>query len=93
VELLLQREANTNASNKGKWTALHYASFSGNIDMVRCLLEHKADMEIKSNAGDTCLDVARLCDQDAVAQLLLQTASARGLMAHFFACRSYVLRN
>ena len=27
-----------------QWTALHYASFSGNLDAIYTLLENKADM-------------------------------------------------
>lgn len=44
------------ASNR--WTALHQASYGGNIDMVMFLLNNGADKTIKSKEGFTAYDVA-----------------------------------
>lgn len=60
-------------SNAG--TALHYASYKGNIKAVKALLEHGADIDIDFHGGapaGTPIMEAILGRSDAVFQLLLQ---------------------
>lgn len=35
-------------TTKDKFTALHYASFRGNIDIIEILIENKADINISN---------------------------------------------
>lgn len=40
------------------FTALHFASFRGNINIINLLLDHGADMNIRNNFGINVLHVA-----------------------------------
>ena len=40
------------------WTALHYGSFSGNIDSIYTLIENKADINVKNANGLNMMHVA-----------------------------------
>jgi hypothetical protein len=58
----------------GVWendTALHLAAARGDNDMVMLLLEHKADVNAKDEAGITPLHLAALHGQASVAKTLL----------------------
>ena len=46
-----------------KWTALHYASFSGNLDAVYTLIENGADIKALNSNGLNMLHVAAQGDQ------------------------------
>ena len=45
VRLLITNEAEVNPKSEDSITALHYASISGQLDVVKLLLDHGADME------------------------------------------------
>lgn len=48
-----------NAKTKGEgWTALHYASFQGNVDAIYSLLKYGADITVVNNNGLNMLHVA-----------------------------------
>ena len=53
VQFLLERGADVNAQAKDGSTALHEASAYGTPEVVRLLLEHGANAEMKSNIGKT----------------------------------------
>jgi ankyrin repeat protein len=61
-----------------EWTALHHASEVGHIDVVRTLLEHKANPQARNKERESCVDLTK---NKAVIQLL-QSASA-GLLLTF----------
>lgn len=48
---------NLKSSDEG-WTALHYASFQGNLDAIHSLIENQADYKILNNNGLNMLHVA-----------------------------------
>ncbi len=45
------------------FSALHFASFRGNITLIKMLLSHNADMHIKNNFGINVMHVAAQGDQ------------------------------
>ncbi|XP_026685822.1 integrin-linked protein kinase, partial [Diaphorina citri] len=50
VELLLQRGARVNATNRGDDTPLHLAAAHGHLDIVRLLLRQKADLNFTAQS-------------------------------------------
>lgn len=69
LQTLLEKGANANAKDKNNNTALHYAAGYGQADMVKLLLDHKADVSIKNDDGKTAKEVAQLNEQTAVVEL------------------------
>jgi ankyrin repeat protein len=55
-----------------KQTALYWAADIGNKAVVQQLLEHGANVEVKSNIEETALHIAAKYRNDAVVQLLLE---------------------
>jgi ankyrin repeat protein len=55
VEFLLQRGADVNFHPAGGISALHAAAWAGNLEILKALLERKASLEERSQAGDTPL--------------------------------------
>ena len=51
AQLLLERGADVNTRRNDHWTPLHAASYSGNVEIVRLLLDHDADPEASAE-GD-----------------------------------------
>lgn len=47
-----------NARNENGWTALHAAAEKGNVSAMDMLLTNDADINVKSDTGETCLHVA-----------------------------------
>ncbi len=45
-------------TQKDKFTALHYASFRGNIDIIEELIENKADINIVNQYGLNVMHIA-----------------------------------
>ncbi|XP_063910854.1 integrin-linked protein kinase [Zophobas morio] len=58
VELLLQRGARVNATNRGDDTPLHLAAAHGHRDIVLMLLRQKADLNFTNEHGNTPLHYA-----------------------------------
>ena len=65
--------------NKTGWTPLHYAGSSGQLDMIRLLLEHSAYIDAESPNGSTPLMMAAMYGNDAAVQLLLDEGAAPSL--------------
>ena len=51
-------------------TPLHRVSYNGALEVVRLLLKHGADVEVKHNNGKTALQVAAVEGEDEVVKLL-----------------------
>ena len=70
VRLLLEHGADTNVQNRHGRTPLHFASFSGAVEVVPLLLEHGANVEVKGDDGMTALQEAVGRGHDKVVALL-----------------------
>lgn len=58
TEVDINAQDNVDKQGQGKYTALHYAVLSDNIELSRLLLTYQADPNIKSQHGETALDLA-----------------------------------
>ena len=57
VDLLLsQSSLEKNAQNNIGNTALHLSCLDGNIEVIKCLIDHDCDISIQNNYGKTALD-------------------------------------
>ncbi|KAK6626945.1 hypothetical protein RUM43_003224 [Polyplax serrata] len=71
VELLLQRGARVNATNRGDDTALHLASAHGHRDIVHMLLRNKADVNFINEHGNSPLHYACFWGYQGIAEDLV----------------------
>jgi ankyrin repeat protein len=55
VSRLLRAGADVNAKGHGDWTALHWASVRGHVQVFKELMEHGADIEATTLSGSTAL--------------------------------------
>ncbi|CAK9057307.1 unnamed protein product [Durusdinium trenchii] len=62
VRRLLQARADINAVEEDGWSALHFASKEGHVQVCQSLLESKADPELRNIDDKTPMDVA---DEDS----------------------------
>lgn len=69
VKLLIDRGANVNRHD-GRGTPLHYAAEYGNAELVKLLLEAKADPTAKDWRGKTPLDLAKESNHKEVVKML-----------------------
>ena len=63
--------ADINARDNFKWTALHHACHSGQIDLVQLLLEHGAEMDAQTINGGTPLMRAIESSRESVVEFLI----------------------
>jgi ankyrin repeat protein len=66
LSLLLSRGVDINAGDeysRGGWTALDQMVSSGDLDRVKLLLQHGAQVDVKNKAGVSALDLARRWQQ------------------------------
>jgi ankyrin repeat protein len=71
VELLLEKGAEVNRIDEVEhWTALMFAGGEGLTEVIRTLLRHGADPNLKDTDGDTALTFAQRNGHEAVAGLL-----------------------
>jgi ankyrin repeat protein len=76
VEKLLKRHADVNMTNSKGWTALHAAMDSmDRVDIIKLLLESKADPNIKNDYGSTPIVLAAQDGRTDVVHLLLQAGA------------------
>ena len=59
IRTLISKGANVNTTDKWGKTPLMDAVNQGQLDVVKLLVEADADIEMKSNEGQTALDIAR----------------------------------
>jgi ankyrin repeat protein len=59
VRKTLEKVADPNAKDKDSWTPLHRATFEDYVEVVRLLVEHRADQTVKNILRKTPLEVAR----------------------------------
>ncbi|CAK4700823.1 unnamed protein product [Aphanomyces euteiches] len=62
VKILIAREADIDAINNEKRTALMIATLAGNVEIVELLLKEMAEIDIQDVNGKTCLDLVNQCD-------------------------------
>lgn len=68
----LQQGANIEARDSNGWTPLMLAVYdSGNVDIVKLLLDHHADIDAQNGSGATALDYAAASGRIEVVKLLL----------------------
>ncbi|MEM1283306.1 MAG: ankyrin repeat domain-containing protein, partial [Chlamydiota bacterium] len=73
AELFLQNGAEVNIQNiSGKTTALHLSSDKGDLEMVKLLIKHKADIELEDNKSLFSLFVAAQNGHLSIVELLLE---------------------
>jgi ankyrin repeat protein len=88
AELLLQRDADVNARRKDHSTPLHVASYYGNVEIVRLLLDNGANADAKSVIEESPLhkvSCGEFESQEAgarVAQLLLEHGADVNAQCH-----------
>ncbi|NPA58483.1 MAG: ankyrin repeat domain-containing protein [Aquificae bacterium] len=70
VKLALAKGADVNAQDDKGGTALHWAVFYGHGDIVRLLLMHGANPDIKDRNGITPVDVARINGRKEMLKIL-----------------------
>jgi ankyrin repeat protein len=70
AKLLLDKGSDVNAVQHGGFTALHSAAFSGDLAMVRLLMDSGAKLDPKTDDGQTALDLAREKRRDEVVKEL-----------------------
>jgi ankyrin repeat protein len=71
VRMLLDKGADPNAKSQSGSTPLHTVAFTGDRASLDLLLKHGADPAIKNNDRKTAADVARECENQEVADLLV----------------------
>ena len=62
LERLLELGCDINAQDGSGRTALHYAADLENVDIIKFLIGHGADKEIKDNSGSSAKDEAEMSD-------------------------------
>jgi outer membrane protein assembly factor BamB len=83
VEALLAKGADVNARTRYGATALWFAAYKGQLDVVKTLLKHKADPDVADTIwGETALSIAADDGKVEIVKLLLE-AGARGADATF----------
>jgi cytohesin len=74
MDLLLENGADLNSAlsskDAGGWTALHFASINGDIELVEYLILKGADVNKTSDEGSTALSLARQEKNEALVSLL-----------------------
>jgi len=55
VRRWLRYRVDVNAHDEDRWTALHFASLSGNVLIAHLLLKNKIDFNLRCNRGRTAL--------------------------------------
>ena len=75
VRILLAARANPNVRSEANYTTLHKAAVHGNLEVVRMLLDHGADVHAIRDGGHTPLDDAVEKGHTAIADLLRARAA------------------
>ena len=62
------------------WTPLHYASFYGNVEMVKFLIQNGLNVNAKTIGGSTPLQKAVDCNHFEVMKILVENGADRNRM-------------
>ena len=68
--LLSDSQCLVDAKGQDGYTALHYSCRDGHVDIVRTLVKHKANVNTKTDSGDTPLTLAAMNKHDNVVHAL-----------------------
>ncbi|RNF12476.1 putative ankyrin repeat family protein [Trypanosoma rangeli] len=97
AQLLKEKPTLINSVEAGGFSALHFAAFNGDLDMICMLLEFKPDLELKNYDNNTPLIMAAKGHQNAAIKLLVEAGAdvnlrtpTGGTAAHFAASMGYV---
>lgn len=71
VALVNTLGCDVNLRNEGGMTALHYAADRGNLVLVKLLVEHNADVNIRDNEDQSPLAIAEICDHQDIVSFLI----------------------
>lgn len=72
--MLIYYGASVNQTDVNRANALHYAAFTGRVDVCRILLQNGVPFGAPTLAGDTAMDKARAGGHDALAESLESAA-------------------
>lgn len=96
-QMLKEKPELINSVEAGGYCALHFAAFSGDIEMLRLLLEHKPDLNLENLDGNTPLVMAVKGNQLEAIRMLVNAGadvnceSATGsTAAHYAASMAYL---
>ncbi|CAE7677734.1 ligA [Symbiodinium sp. CCMP2456] len=79
MKLVKENAGYVNVQPAGRWTALHQAAEAGDKKVVKFLLDHKADVTLQTNDGQTPVDVAKASVKDLLKVPGKRKAAAAGL--------------
>lgn len=79
AKVLIQNGINVNVADKDKHSALHYAVERGNIELVKLLIEAKADVNAKNSHNRTVLDCTFASD---IRELLISVGAKETQKKH-----------
>ena len=68
--LLCDSQCRVNAKGQDGYTALHYSCIYGNVDIARTLVKHNANVNARTDSGDTPLTLAAMNRHDNVVHAL-----------------------
>ncbi|XP_060602558.1 serine/threonine-protein kinase TNNI3K-like [Ruditapes philippinarum] len=72
IEVLIQKGVKPGLLSKNQFSALHLATYKGDIDCVQGLLEGSVDVNQTGNSGLTALHIAAMCGHSEIALCLLE---------------------
>ena len=92
--LLSDSHCPVDAKGLDGYTALHYSCKHGHIDIVRTLVKHKANVNARTDSGDTPLIIAAVNNHDNIVHALLSdsqcsvsTNGENGYTALHYSCK------
>lgn len=78
VLLAIEAGFDVNETSDGGYTALHAAAENNRIDVVRLLIEHRANVHAKVDSGETPADLAELSGNLEIVEILRRAMKTAG---------------